>query len=126
MLLQSLCVICCRSIESYHWPRVQVRDARLIACLMAMPPHALAVEVTCSFLHDDSHSSRLLYMSLIHDYKHADFSHRRLLGRFRGGTYGLHVDTGHWGGNLHLDREDRLCLVCKSSQPTEDKHHSLF
>ena len=28
--------------------------------------------------------------------------------------------------NLHLDREGRLCLVCRSSQQVEDEHHFLF
>ena len=36
------------------------------------------------------------------------------------------VDTGRWENNVHLDRKDRLCLVCSSAQQLEDEHHFLF
>ena len=53
-------------------------------------------------------------------------SNRRLLSRFRTGCHGLRVDTGRWENNVHLDRKDRLCLVCSSAQQVEDEHHLLF
>ena len=31
-----------------------------------------------------------------------------------------------WENNVHLDRKDRLCLVCSSAQDVEDEHHFLF
>ncbi len=31
-----------------------------------------------------------------------------------------------WEDNVHLDRKDRLCLVCRSAQQVEDEHHFLF
>ncbi|KAL3160353.1 hypothetical protein ABBQ32_010687 [Trebouxia sp. C0010 RCD-2024] len=34
--------------------------------------------------------------------------------------------SGRWEDNLHLDRKDRLCLVCRSTQQVEDEHHFLF
>ena len=40
--------------------------------------------------------------------------------------HGLRVDTGRWENNVHLDRKDRLCLVCSSAQQVEDEHHFLF
>ena len=54
------------------------------------------------------------------------YSNRKLLSRFRAGCHGLRVDTGRWSDNVHLDRQDRLCLVCKSSQHVEDEQHFLF
>ena len=36
------------------------------------------------------------------------------------------VDTGRWENNVHLDRKDRLCLLCSSAQQVEDEHHFLF
>ena len=53
-------------------------------------------------------------------------SDRRLLSSFRSGCHGLRVDTGRWEKNVHLDRKDRLCLVCSSAQQVEDKHQFLF
>ena len=50
----------------------------------------------------------------------------RLLSRFRSGCHGLRVDTGQWEDSVHLDRKDKLCLVCRSSQQVEDAHHFLF
>ena len=88
---------------------------------------------TVKFLHDDSHSSLLLYRTLQPEYQYAHylsevkcFSNRRLLSRFRSGCHGLRVDTGRWENNVHLDRKDRLCLVCSSAQDVEDEHHFLF
>ena len=37
----------------------------------------------------------------------------------------LRVDTGPWGNNVHLDEQDKVCLVCKSSQHVEDEHHYI-
>ena len=53
-------------------------------------------------------------------------SDRRLLSRFRSGCHGLRVDTGRWENNVHLDRKDRLRLVCSSAQQVQDEHHFLF
>ena len=55
--------------------------------------------VTFRYLHDDSHSSLLLYRTL---------------------------QPGRWEDSVHLNRKDRLCLVCRSSQQVEDEHHFLF
>ena len=41
-------------------------------------------------------------------------------------NHGLRVDTGRWEDSVHLNRKDRLCLVCRSSQQVEDEHHFLF
>ena len=89
--------------------------------------------VAFKYFHDDSHSSLLLYRTLQPEYKYASylsevkcFSNRRLLSRFRSGCHGLRVDTGRWEDNVHLDRKDRLCLVCVSAQHVEDEHHFLF
>ncbi len=89
--------------------------------------------VAFKFVQDNNHSSLLLYRTLQPEYKYADYlavvkcySNRRLLSRFRSGCHGLRVDTGRWENNVHLDRKDRLCLVCKSSQHVEDEHHFIF
>ena len=34
--------------------------------------------------------------------------------------------AGRWENSVHLDRKDRLCLVCQSSQHVEDEHHFIF
>ena len=85
------------------------------------------------YFQDDSHSSLVLYRSLQPEYVYAQylsqvkcFSNRRLLSRFRSGCHGLRVDTGRWENSVHLDRKDRLCLVCRSTQHVEDEHHFLF
>ena len=82
---------------------------------------------------DHEHPSLRLYVTLHEEYSHAAYlsamkcwSNRRLLSRFRSGCHGLHVDTGLWEGNVHLDRGDRLCLVCNSSQAVEDEQQFLF
>ena len=41
-------------------------------------------------------------------------------------AYGLRVDTGRWADGVHLDRKDRLCLVCKSLDYVEDEQHFVF
>ncbi len=53
-------------------------------------------------------------------------SNRRLISRFRTGCHGLRVDTGRWADGVHLDRTDRLCLVCKSLDCVEDEQHFVF
>jgi len=53
-------------------------------------------------------------------------SNRRLISRFRTGCHGLRVNTGRWADGVHLDRTDRLCLVCKSLDCVEDKQHFVF
>ena len=80
-----------------------------------------------------SHSSLLLYRTLQPEYQYARYlsevkcsSNRRLMSRFRSGCHGLRVDTGRWEDSVHLNRKDRLCLVCRSSQQVEDEHHFLF
>ena len=82
---------------------------------------------------DHEHPSLKLYVTLHDEYSYAAYlsamkcwSNRRLLSRFRSGCHGLRVDTGRWEGNVHLDRGDRLCLVCNSSQAVEDEQHFLF
>ena len=83
--------------------------------------------------HGDTHSSLLLYRTLQPEYQYAHylsefkcFSDRRLLNRFRSGCHGVRVDTGRWENNVHLDRTDRLCLVCSSAHNVEDEHHFWF
>jgi len=41
-------------------------------------------------------------------------------------AYGLRVDTGRWADGVHLDRKDRLCLVCKSLDYVEDEQHFVL
>ena len=48
------------------------------------------------------------------------------MSRFSSGCHGLRVDIGRWENNVHLDRKDRLCLVCSSAQDVEDEHHFSF
>lgn len=40
--------------------------------------------------------------------------------------HGSHDDIGRWQDNVHLDREDRLCRMCRSAQQLEDEHHLMF
>ena len=89
--------------------------------------------VTFKYFHGDTQSSLLLYRTLQPVYQYAHylsevkcFSNRRLLSRFRSGCHGLRVDTGRWENNVHLDRKDRLCLVCSSAHNVEDEHHFWF
>ena len=89
--------------------------------------------VAFRYLHDDSHNSLLLYRTLQPEYQYARYlsevkcsSNRRLMSRFRSGCHELRIDTRRWEDSVHLDRKDRLCLVCRSSQQVEDEHHFLF
>ncbi len=82
---------------------------------------------------DVEHSSLVLYRTLQPEYRYADYlstvkclSNRRLLSRFRSGCHGLRVDTGRWADNAHIDRADRLCLVCKSLDYVQDEQHFAF
>jgi len=75
----------------------------------------------------------MLYRTLQPEYKSAEYlsvvkcaSNRRLISRFRTGCHGLRVDTGRWADGVHLDRTDRLCLVCKSLDCVEDEQHFVF
>ncbi len=56
----------------------------------------------------------------------SETDNRRLISRFRTGCHGLRVDTGRWADGVHLDRTDRLCLVCKSLDCVEDEQHFVF
>ena len=89
----------------------------------------------CAFEYfaDAQHSSLILYRTMQPEYKSAEYlsvvkcaSNRRLTSRFRTGCHGLRVDTGHWADGVHLDRADRLCLVCKSLDCVEDEQHFVF
>ncbi len=67
------------------------------------------------------------------EYKSAEYlsvvkcaSNRRLISRFRTGCHGLRLDTGRLADGVHLDRTDRLCLVCKSLDCVEDEQHFVF
>ena len=75
----------------------------------------------------------MLYRTMQPEYKYAAYlsevkclSNRRLISRFRSGCHGLRVDTGRWADGVHLDRADRLCLVCKSLDCVEDEQHFVF
>ena len=75
----------------------------------------------------------MLYRAMQPEYKPAKYlsvvrcaSNRRLISRFRIGCHGLRVDTGRWADGVHLDRTDRLCLVCNSLDCVEDKQHFVF
>ena len=82
---------------------------------------------------DDQHSSLMLYRTMQLEYKPAEYlsvvkcaSNRKLMSRFRTGCHSLRVDTGRWADGVHLDRTDRLCLVCKSLICVEDEQHLCF
>ena len=45
---------------------------------------------------------------------------QELIGQVQEWLHGLRVDAGRWKNNVHLDKKDRLCLECKSSQCVED------
>ena len=56
---------------------------------------------------------------------------QEVVEQFRRGCHGLRVDKGRWENSVHLNKQDRLCLVCKlarlkSSQHVEDEHHFIF
>ena len=82
---------------------------------------------------NDQHSSLMLYRTMQLEYKPAEYlsvvkcaSNRRLMSRFRTGCHSLRVDTDRWADDVHLDRTDRLCLVCKSLDCVEDEQHFVF
>ena len=88
-----------------------------IASVIERAKHQHAFE----YFPGDQHSSVMLYRTMQLEYKPAEYlsvvkcaSSRRLISRFRTGCHGLRVDTGRWADGVHLDRTDRLCLVCKS------------
>ncbi len=100
-----------------------------IASVIERVKHQHAFE----YFADDQHSSLMLYRTMQLEYKHAEYlsvvkcvSNRRLISRFRTGCHGLWVDTGRWADGVHLDRTDRLCLVCKSMDCVEDEQHFVF
>ena len=75
----------------------------------------------------------MLYRTMQPEYKSAEYlsvvkcaSNRRLISRFETGCHGLRVDTGRWADGVHLDRTDRLCLVCKSLDCVEEEQHFVF
>ena len=77
----------------------------------------------------------MLYRTVQLEYKLAEYlsvvkyaSNRRLNSRFepRTGCHGLRVDTGCWADGVHLDRTDRLCLVCKPLNCVEDEQHFVL
>ena len=75
----------------------------------------------------------MLYRTMQPEYKSAEYLsvvkcalNRRVISRFRTGCHGLRVDTGRWADGVHLDRTDRLCLVCKSLDYVEDEQHFVF
>ena len=83
--------------------------------------------------HAFEHSSLMLYRTMQPEYKSAEYlsvvkcaPNRRLISRFRTGCHGLRVDTGRWADGVHLDRTDRLCLVCKALDYVEDEQHFVF
>ncbi len=74
----------------------------------------------------------MLYRTMQPEYKYAEYlsvvkcvSNRRLIRWFRTGWHGLCVDTGRQActDGVHLDRTDRLCLVCKSLDCVENEQH---
>ena len=72
----------------------------------------------------ETHGQRHVRLKRRHMIKCA--SNRRLISRFRTGCHGLRVDTGRWADGVHLDRTDRLCLVCKALDYVEDEQHFVF
>jgi len=100
-----------------------------IASVIERAKHQHAFE----YFADVKHSSLMLYRTMQPEYKSAEYlsvvkcaSNRRLLSRFRTGCHGLRVDTGRWADGVHLDRTDRLCLVCKSLDCVQDEQHFVF
>ena len=85
------------------------------------------------YFQDDSHGSLVLFRTLQPEYVYAHylsevrcFPNRRLLSRFGSGCHGLCVGTRQWENSVDLDKKDRLCLVCRSTQHMKDEHHFLF
>ncbi len=100
-----------------------------IASVIERAKHQHALE----YFADVQHSSLMLYRTMQPEYKSAEYlsvvkcvSNRRLISRFRTGCHGLRVDTGRWADSVHLDRTDRLCLVCKSLDFVEDEQQTVF
>ena len=97
--------------------------------------HTLSVYLSvCVRAHTDVQQNRLMLCRTMQpEYKPAKHlsvvkcaSNRRLISRFRTGCHGLRVDTGRWAHNIHLDRTDRLCQVCKSLDCVEDEQQYIF
>ncbi len=75
----------------------------------------------------------MIYRTMQPEYKPAEYlslvkcaANRRLIDRFRNECCGLRVNTGCWADRVHLDRTDRLCLVCKSLNCVGDEQHLVF
>ena len=103
-------------------------DTPDLASVIERAKHQHAFE----YFADVQHSSLMLYR-MQPEYKSAEYlsvvkcaSNRRLISRFRTGCHGLQVDTGRWADGVHLDRTDRLCLVCQSLDYVEDEQHFVF
>jgi hypothetical protein len=76
--------------------------------------HHIPANAACSPLH----SGQIMWST------HSVFCYYLLLvSRYKTGCHGLRVDTGCWADSLHLDRTNRLCLVCKSLDFVEDEQH---
>jgi len=82
----------------------------------------LMVYETIQYMHNPEYNPTC-YLSVV---KCA--SNRRLTSRIRTGCHGLQdlVNTGCWSDDAHLDRTDRLCLVCKSLDCVKDEQHFYF
>ncbi len=102
-----------------------------IASVIKRAKHQHAFE----YFADVQHSSLMLYRTMQPECKSAEYqylsvvkcaSNIRLISRFRTECHGLRVDTGRWADGVHLDRTDRLCLVCKSLDYVEDEQHFVF
>ena len=93
----------------------KMKGSEVVAALKRiMTLRALSTEDKVEIKHLLDHRTTQL------EYKFAEYlsvvkrvSNRRLISRFRTGCHGLRVDTGRWADGVHLDRTDRLCLVCK-------------
>ena len=112
-----------------HLGQQQLFHSVDIASVMKRAKHQHASEDFA----DDQHSTLMSYRTMQLEYKPAEHLsvvkcafNRRLMSRCRTGCHGLRVDTGRWADGVHLDRTDRLCLVCKSLDCVEDKQHFVF
>ena len=75
----------------------------------------------------------MLYRTMQPEYKPAAYlsvvkyaSYQRLISGFRTGRHDLRVDPARWADGGHLDRTDRLCLVCLIAQRTAMSGHSVW
>ena len=101
-----------------------------IASVIERAKHQHAFE----YFADDQHRSLMLYRAMHPEYKPAEnlsvccqvCIKKRLISRFRTGCHCLRVDSGRWADSVHLDRIDRLCLVCKSSNYVGNEQHFVF